>query len=188
MIVIGIDLSLNCTGLCIFNGIENVYYMLPTKMTKKMKEFKHKYINIIQVDKILSDKNASYREKEKNKTINIRNICASIEDVIIKYKPSKIIIEGIAYNATGTVADLSGLNYCVRMIAIKYNIDLEIISPTSVKQFAVGNGRAEKDVIIDAWKRVDNNINDIEKGIKIDDLSDAYFIAHYGTQGAPTLL
>lgn len=94
----------------------------------------------------------------------------------------------MAYNAAGAVADLSGLNYCVRMIAIKYNIDLEIISPTSVKQFAVGNGRAEKDVIIDAWKRVDNNINDIEKGIKIDDLADSYFIAHYGTQGAPTLL
>ena len=53
-----------------------------------------------------------------------------------------------------------------------------IVSPTSVKKFAVANGQAEKDIMIDAWKRLDKNISDV-KDIKIDDLADAYFLAHY---------
>lgn len=177
MTIIGIDPSMNCTGVCVSIEDNNIYYMYPTKTTKKMKEFKHEYINIIPIDK--EHAGIEYSDKERDKTINIYNICTSIEDVIIKYKPDKILIEGMAYNATGTVADLGGLNYCLRMLAIKHDIPFIVISPTSVKKFAVGNGSAEKDVIIDAWKRIDTNIKDIEKGIKIDDLADSYFIAHY---------
>ena len=37
---------------------------------------------------------------------------------------------------------------------------------------------SEKDVMIDAWKRLNPDIYDI-KDIKVDDLADAYFLSHY---------
>ena len=57
-------------------------------------------------------------------------------------------------------------------------MNYEILSPTSVKKFAVGNGGAEKDVMIASWKKLDKNIKEITT-IKLDDLADSYFLAHY---------
>ena len=74
--------------------------------------------------------------------------------------------------------DLAGLNYCIRLLAKDRNINIEIVSPTSVKKFATGNGQAEKDIMIDAWKRLDKNISNVND-IKIDDLADSYFLASF---------
>ena len=45
------------------------------------------------------------------------------------------------------------------------------------KKIATGNGGADKDLMIDAWKRLDKSICDVDS-IKIDDLADAFFLAH----------
>jgi Holliday junction resolvasome RuvABC endonuclease subunit len=58
------------------------------------------------------------------------------------------------------------------------NLQFNIIAPTSVKKFAVGNGGVEKDVMIASWKKLDKNISDITE-IKLDDLADSFFLAHY---------
>ena len=64
------------------------------------------------------------------------------------------------------------------MVLKELEVNFNIISPTQVKKFACANGQADKDIMIDAWKRLDKGINDI-KGIKIDDLADSYFLSHY---------
>lgn len=89
-------------------------------------------------------------------------------------------MEGISYGSAGAgqVADLAGLNYMIRSIFLKYNLKFTIIPPTSLKNFAVGNGAATKDVMIASWKKIDKNIEKIDS-IKIDDLADAFFLAHY---------
>ena len=89
-------------------------------------------------------------------------------------------MEGVSYGSIGSAAlvDLCFLNSAIRMVLKKQNIDFQIVSPTSLKKFACANGQADKDVMIDAWKRLDPNIKDI-KDIKVDDLADSYFLAHY---------
>ena len=67
----------------------------------------------------------------------------------------------------------------VRNIALDNNINIFIASPTQNKKFATGNGQAEKDVMISAWKKADPKVLDIPSYIKIDDLADAYFLARY---------
>lgn len=177
MTIIGIDPSINSTGVCIKKGEKIKYYIIPSKMTKKMKEFDNKYIQILPYEKY-DITGQEYVEKEFSKTNNIYNICLIIESLIKKHKPDMIIMEGVAYSSNGSVVDLAGLNYCIRMTSMKHNIPFKIVSPTSVKKFAVANGQATKDIIIDAWKKLDKNIRDI-RDIKIDDLADAYFIANY---------
>ena len=177
MIVMGIDPSINSTGICISNEIENKYYIITSKLTRKNKDFESPYIKILNYQK--NDlKNLNYTDKENSKTNNIYNICQIIGTIMDIYKPYKIIMEGISYSSNGSTADLAGLNYSIRMLAKIRNINIEIVPPTSVKKFATGNGQAEKDLIIDAWKRIDKNISNVQN-IKIDDLADSFFLAHY---------
>lgn len=194
MIKIGIDPSINCTGICIWDTEENThsYYMIPSKMTKKMKEFNNKYVNIFPYEKTQTD-SSDYSTKESVKFNNIYNICKNINNIIdwyeepeydeyglADYNEIEVYMEGVSYGSVGSAAlvDLSFLNASIRMLLRQRGIPFIIISPTSLKKFACANGQAEKDIMIDAWKRMDFNISNI-KDVKVDDLADSYFLAHY---------
>lgn len=194
MIKIGIDPSINCTGICIWDTEENThsYYMIPSKMTKKMREFNNKYVNIFPYEKSQTD-SSDYSTKESVKFNNIYNICKNINNIIdwyeepeydeyglADYNEIEVYMEGVSYGSVGSAAlvDLSFLNASIRMLLKQRGIPFIIISPTSLKKFACANGQAEKDIMIDAWKRMDFNISNI-KDVKVDDLADSYFLAHY---------
>ena len=181
MIIMGIDPSINCTGVCIYDDTQNVhkYYMIVSKCTRKMKEFVSDSISIIEYGKREANK-GDYSIKEYNKSHNIFDICNIIKDIIARYKPDIVQMEGISYGSrtSAALADLAGLNFAIRMTVLGQNIQFNILAPTTIKKFAVGNGAAEKDVMIASWKKLDKNIVNISD-IKVDDLADSYFIAHY---------
>ena len=181
MIRMGIDPSINCTGVCIYDDKLNkhTYYMIVSKCTKKMKEFANDHVNIIEYHKRESNK-GEYHIKEYNKSLNIHDICNIIRDLITLYNPDIVQMEGVSYGSRGSAAlvDLAGLNFAIRMTLSGKDIQYNILAPTSIKKFAVGNGSAEKDVMIASWKKLDKNISNISD-IKVDDLADSYFIAHY---------
>ena len=173
----GLDLSINSTGICVNNNGKYRYYIICSKLTKKLREFDNKYIKIIEYNK--DSVEGEYSKKESIKTKNIYNIVVEIKNIIKKEKPDECRIEGISYGSTGSAAliDLSGLNFMVRQVLIDMNIPFQIISPTSNKKFAVGNGQADKDVIVDSWLRLQPHLKDID--IKVDDIADAYFLSNY---------
>lgn len=179
--IIGIDPSINCTGVCVYDSEKNLhkYVMIVSKSTKKMKAFQNDYVSIIDYEKRDSHK-GEYHIKEYHKSENIYDICHELKTIIEQYRPDLIQMEGISYGSHGSsaLADLAGLNFAIRMMLIECGIDFNILAPTSIKKFAVGNGGAEKDVIIASWKKLDRNISDITN-IKLDDLADSFFIAHY---------
>lgn len=181
MIIMGIDPSINCTGVCIYDTLteSTLYYMIVAKMNKKMQQFNNEYVKIISYDKEEYSKD-DYSTKEYKKTKNIASICDKIKSLIIWYEPELIQMEGISYGSRGSsaLADLAGLSYAIRLTIADKDKKFNIIAPTSVKKFAVGNGGVEKDVIIASWKKLDKNISNITE-IKLDDLADSYFIAHY---------
>ena len=182
MVKIGIDPSINSTGICVDLGDKQyIYYNIVSHATKKLKQFKHDNVYIIDYGKQV-EKYDDYPSKEHQKTNNIFSICAAIKEIISKYNPDVILMEGVSYGSTGSAAlvDLAGLNFAIRMSIRNLNssVPLIIIPPTSVKKFAVANGQADKCVIVDAWKRIDKNIADITD-IKIDDLADSFFISQY---------
>lgn len=181
MIRMGIDPSINCTGICIYDDKLNnhTYYMIVSKCTKKMREFRNDHINIIEYNKRESNK-GEYHIKEYNKSLNIYDICCIIRDLINLYNPDIVQMEGVSYGSRGSAAlvDLAGLNFAIRMTLSGKDIQYNILAPTSIKKFAVGNGSAEKDVMIASWKKLDKNIACISE-IKLDDLADSYFISHF---------
>lgn len=178
----GIDPSINCTGICIYDDINNInyYYMIVAKMNKKMQQFSNDYVKIISYNKQEYSKD-DYSTKEFKKSMNVHNICYYIRDIIQCHEPDLVQMEGISYGSRGSsaLADLAGLNFAIRMTILdESNLLFKIIAPTSVKKFAVGNGNVEKDVMIASWKKLDKNILDATQ-IKLDDLADSYFLAHY---------
>jgi Holliday junction resolvasome RuvABC endonuclease subunit len=179
--IIGIDPSINCTGICVWDDKwdKHMYFMIPSKCTKKMNQFKHDRIRILQYDK-LDTKGLEYSGKESIKFDNIYSITQKISLILDLFTPDEVIMEGVSYGSLGSAAlvDLAGLNFALRMILINKNIRFNVLAPTSVKKFAVGNGGAEKDVMVASWKKLDRQMNDISD-IKVDDLADSYFMAHY---------
>lgn len=185
MITIGLDLSINSTGVCVYNDKteEHNYYIITHKLTKKQKEFKHKQLKYILYEKESPNKIDEYREKERKKSSNIALIVEQIEKIVQKYNKKGdllCIIEGISYGSSSSsnLADLAGLNHVVRYMLWCNNIPFKTVAPTENKKFAVGNGQADKDVMISAWKHCQPEIAKIED-IKIDDVADAYFLSHF---------
>ena len=191
MVRIGIDPSLNSTGICVnIDGKQFKYWIITSKMTKKMKEFKHDDVHYLPYDKADTNKKLNeYAAVEFNKANNIYNICERIKSIIkacIEWYAEdnlnncEVFMEGVSYGSVGSAAlvDLAGLNFAIRNVLIDLNVDFTIVSPSQNKKFATGNGAAEKDVMIDAWKRLDRSIADITE-IKVDDLADAFFLSCY---------
>lgn len=175
----GIDPSINCTGVCICGVEDNpIYILIPSKCTKKMKSFKHDRISVIDYNK-LETKNLEYEIKESVKAHNIYRIVTCLENAIKQYNVDHVVMEGVAYNATGSVVDLAGLNYAIRMMLIRNNVNFTIITPNTVKKFAVANGGADKELMIYAWQQLEPELKNI-KEFKVDDLADAYFMAQWG--------
>lgn len=155
--------------------------MIVGKCTKKMKEFKNDNVQIIEYGKFNSQ-SEDYTIREVDKTLNVYNICTIVKDIIDQHEPDLIQMEGISYGSKGSaaLADLAGLNFALRLSILDKDVEFNIIAPTSVKKFAVGNGGVEKDVMVASWKKLDKNVSDITD-IKVDDLADSYFISHYTT-------
>ena len=177
--VMGVDPSINSTGVCVKCADTYIYYIIASKTTKKMDTFKHKYINILKYHK-QDTKDLEYSDKEITKADNYLGIIGHLQNIIDKHHPDKIVMEGISYGSVSgsSLVDLAGINFLIRSLCVKNNILYKIVSPTSLKKFVCANGQADKDVIIDSWKRMDLNIKDV-KDIKIDDLADAFFLSNY---------
>lgn len=179
--IIGIDPSINCTGVCVWDDKwdKHMYFMIPSKCTKKMNQFEHNRIRILQYDK-LDTKGLEYSDKESIKFDNIYSIIKKISLILDLFAPDEVIMEGVSYGSMGSAAivDLCFLNSAMRMLLKQRNIKFRVVAPTELKKFACSNGGADKNVMIDAWKRLEPDMMEV-KDIKVDDLADSYFLAHY---------
>ena len=178
--IIGIDPSINSTGICVNKNNKNVYYNIVSKHTKKLEKFNSKYINILFYEKN-TDKSLNYNEKEVEKAKNILYICNFIKKIIKKHKPTIVIMEGLSYGSNGQLGDLGGLNFSIRMVLLEMGVKFVIVPPTTWKKQQLGIAGAEKDIIVKAWKNIDKNMANIDE-IKLDDLADSYFLAHFDYQ------
>ena len=195
-IFIGIDPSLNSTGLCLQfyednKFVKDMYYIVkPNKLTKKELAAQD---NIINFDYALYEKIDLDMYKDNNlfseywKTINMIRIVKTIKECIKdniqgrKNYTLYIVQEGISYGSsirTKSVFDLAGLNYMIRNEFIeKENVVLFIAPPTHIKKFATGIGNCKKEQVIELFKTTHNELT--EKLPKVDDIADAYYMSQY---------
>lgn len=198
-IYVGIDPSVNSTGVCISvyddndNLLEEKFYIVkPDKLTKKEDAAESKHISKFAY--LLYDKEPTNTDNnsdnERNKAINFMQIVEKVRSIIFQtdyryYRMNRIYIcqEGISYGSstrTKSIFDLSGLNFMFREMVINSSrgckpVTLIVATPGEIKKFATGNGNANKELLLECFKATYPDF-DIPK---MDDIADAYFMAKY---------
>ena len=200
---IGIDPSMNSTGICIIKEDDNMILSeefvilkpdlciikkdgtLKDPLTKRehiAEDSLENFRYIIYKKEDLSQYNDDNIMHEHFKTLNIMKMLHMIESYI--YDATKdceeiyIIQEGISYGSsirTKSIYDLAGINYLLRSLFIE-DKKLFIVTPKTIKKFATGNGNANKDVIIKIFLSTHPEFDKIPK---VDDIADSYYMASY---------
>lgn len=168
---VGIDPSINSTGICIIKGEDISFYNIKPNLTRKELEL------ILPDNFFFAIYSKIESHEEIHKTINFMHIADRIEEIIATQDDEPhIVIEGIAYgSSSSSVCDLAGLNHIIRERLIKY--DIEVVPPAQIKKFATGKGNANKDKMIERFE--EDYGNGLDTLLKIDDLADAYWMAKY---------
>lgn len=186
MIFIGLDLSINSTGVCINDSDTNTchYFIISPKDAKKT----YPNITFVKYDKCKSSTDDSFIVRELKKSNNIFNIVKKIEDIIVKYKGDNTlcVLESISYGSSSSsvLSDLSGLNYATRYMLMNNGFNFNVVAPTQLKKFAVGNGSADKELMTHAWLTCQTTIKEEDiKKLKADDIADAYFLSEFFKNG-----
>jgi len=121
MLYVGIDPSMNSTGLVILN-----------------------YDMSIQIQKTISSNSKDSDE------LRIKKIGEEIISEILKLnRQSKVCIEGISFGSSGRgVAQQAGLNYFICILLNKYDIPYVKCPPTTLKKFVTGKGQCKKELMM----------------------------------------
>jgi len=153
MLYVGIDQSYTSTGLVIINSdSELVDYII---------------IHSLKSDDIYQ---------------RAWNISEKIIEYLSDYDFEGIAVEGLAFGMIGNATrDLAGLQFLI--VSKLKNIlfkSVGIVSPTTLKKFATGNGRAKKPHMIEALPfmiREEFKDDGIKKTKGLSDVADAYWLA-----------
>lgn len=200
---IGIDPSMNSTGLCIkkYDGDvkirEDFIIIKPRDVDKpeskwlvKKERIAEESLDNFQYCFYPKIDLAPYKDLDTHfgeywKSWNMIMCAKTIKDVIkewTKDNPEEIwiVIEGISYGSslkTKSIYDLAGLNYLIREKFIeKEGVVFNIATPAEVKKFASGKGNNNKDVMVNLFLA---SHKDFEIVPKNDDIADAFFMSGY---------
>jgi crossover junction endodeoxyribonuclease RuvC len=139
---IGLDLSLNGTGIVCLNEEGKIEGQELIKSS---------------ADKII---------EERLKSIN--DIILELIDIYKKGNSGIVYVEGLSFGAKGNaIMQLAGLHYLIRInLCLKDGLKYDIIPPTTLKKFTTGKGNAKKELmLLEVYKRwgiefKDNNLAD----------------------------
>ena len=185
MITVGIDPSINSTGICVneqgADGKQKMkfYIIRPNTLTKKEQNIKLSNFKFLLYNKeSSSDKHENEVCKTKNFLYITDHIKTILKSAVRKAGADnvKVYMEGISYGSLQTLSvfDLAGLNYLIRQTCESLNIKYTIITPSEAKKHATGKGNASKELITDTFLALYPKMGTLKK---VDDIADAYFLS-----------
>lgn len=180
--IMGIDPSMRSTGICIDTGESIKYILVVSHPTKKLLKYHHPALEVIPYEPV-AVKGLTSIGKERAIASNIKSVVDIIDGIIKRYKPEYIVIESCAFGAAGRVADLSGLNHCIRYVAAANDVPIHAVPPTTNKLEFTGNGQATKEMMDDSWavcdRAIPHNEWTLALGKSIFDVADAYSLCNF---------
>ena len=162
MIVMGIDQSLTCTGICIYDTDHRE--ILHTEAIHSYKTHEDIYHDVM------------YR---------CNNIADRVADISDDFHVDDIMLEGLSYGSSGSATR----NLAMLFATICNALDLETpatVAPARLKKFASNNGRASKKEMLAAieehnYELFEQLTNTTIKAGKYD-IADAYWLSQYYTE------
>ncbi len=182
--VLGIDYSLNSPALCLYDGTNPPQWWCHYKpKTKTLYPF-------------LSSVSWSVSVPDIEDTDRHIELAEWVVACVQFHQPRLIVLEDYAFSAVGRITGLAengGVLKAFLRTQAPPHIPLHIVAPTTMKKFATGSGRAQKEDVWASFIKVfphtsswPTTVFPKSKTDKINsplsDLADAYFLADYGIQ------
>lgn len=177
MICVGIDFSLTCPCLTIFEDNQDFFFK---NCQIHFLTSKKKHIGAF--NNILGEEHLDFISPDQRHD----NLCNWLLSKLENYniKELKIALEGYSYNSSGRVNDISEATGLIKNQFYKRGIKYDLIPPTRVKKFAYGKGNATKLQMLEVFKRETNldlcfELNCIEGNSPVSDIIDSYYLCKY---------
>ncbi len=139
---------------------------------------------VVMDDNIMLDFQCIKTDKTHDNFHRVHHIKGLIHNCLTAYAPEVVFIEGLSFSSQSNISrDLGGLQYTIVILSrYKHFIKTHIVTPTSLKKYATGTGKAKKEDMIDALpEHIRSEF--MEKGYKkttgMADLADAYHLATF---------
>jgi Holliday junction resolvasome RuvABC endonuclease subunit len=201
-IFIGIDLSFNSTGIAIYNQFENKMKLIRVAYKEQEKKINNIHnvstilysmpTNIItsKICEISDTYSFDQYETTLKSMVCIKKITGAINDYLKNYKYENNLV--IHTNIEGFIGSTPNFNTITGLIMLQgilrssliqllmpmnVGINMEITSPTKLKKFFTGNGKAEKLDMIYAFNKYYEGkklINTSSTNLEINDVVDAF--------------
>lgn len=183
MIRMGIDLASNHIVCCIWNTMTaELHWEVLTSLDYNRE---HHFPSFCKIDLLPLLRHDRLKDDVWNNYVyfnNRRMIKMQLEEIINKYKVGEIILEQIFGRAISTLQPYS---LSVYEVAFENSITIQSVHPATLKHYATGDGRANKDKIIQQFNEF--TLKKYNTDGKMDDIADSYFISHY-CEGVDTLV
>lgn len=146
MIIAGIDYSITSPSCSIFTGGNpdifsdyQVYYLNNNKNDNQV---------LTKFPNIHGELHKSYEDNIER----YENISSFFIEKLIKFKVTKVFIEGYAFMAKGLVFNIAENTGILKYFIRKNNIDLDVFSPATIKKYASGKGNCDKQKMIESFQ------------------------------------
>tara|TARA_Y100000287_G_scaffold171897_1_gene158711 strand:+ start:310 stop:849 length:540 start_codon:yes stop_codon:yes gene_type:complete len=173
MIIAGIDYSMSCPSLCIFDTeldftFQNCdFYYLIDKKTKIIEE---------------GNIHGEYYSKDSENVKRFDHISDWAITILKNQKVTHVYLEGYSMGSRGRVFHIAENTGVLKQKIYKAGITFEVIPPSTWKKEVVGKGNADKQYVYESMN-VDLKPIFKSKSITspINDIADSYFICKYGS-------
>jgi len=173
MIIAGIDYSMSCPSLCIFDteldfNFHNChFYYLIDKKTKIIEE---------------GNIHGEYYSKDSENVKRFDHISNWAITILKNQKVTHVYLEGYSMGSRGRVFHIAENTGVLKQKIYKAGITFEVVPPSTWKKEVVGKGNADKQHVYESMN-VDLKPIFKSKSITspINDIADSYFICKYGS-------
>jgi len=177
-LIIGIDPSLNCTGICVrYKDYEKFYVVTSHKEKRFITDCENHNINYIYCE--IPKKSHNSSTDALNETRRIIYISKQISAVVgseialNRVCDCLVRMEGCALRALGKVESLFALQHIIRERLIELGVNIEIRTPSNNKKLFTGKGNANKELMVSTFLQEHKELTDITAKF-LDDIADAY--------------
>jgi hypothetical protein len=186
MIIAGIDYSMSCPAICVYDSEDGKFSYSNTKIyfRSNLQRFEK-----FDEDNISAENHGPWKTEE-DRYDDIATWAMSVlypEFTDLKIA-DKIFLEGYSYGSTGRVFHIAENTAILKHEMWGWQMNFEIIPPTVIKKFATGKGNANKELMYEAFESENPGINLRSRLTPrssniispVSDIVDSYFIAKCG--------
>ncbi|QGZ13900.1 RuvC-like Holliday junction resolvase [Rhizobium phage RL38J1] len=150
---IGVDYSMSCPSVCIEkDGELQFFYIIGSE--KLCHEFKVGRVSVKGLHynpaNINNEKKVKLRESHSD-TERYMTLALLFEQYIPETTTDRAVFEAYAFGAKGRLAQMGENTGVLKAVLRAKGYKIETISPTTVKKYAFGSGKAEKEDMADVW-------------------------------------